>query len=82
MIKFSRILEQSFDRVEQQKIQFRTQVKDALAKDGGLQDGDFGPEVSRVVDMWMENPRSLLDSDDIEFIIDDETLFKDEDLNL
>jgi hypothetical protein len=79
MIKFSTLLEQTFDDVEQQKILFRTQVKDALAKDGGLQDGDFGPEVLRVVDMWMEDPRSLLDAEIIEFIVDDETLFQEED---
>jgi len=79
MIKFSTLLEQTFDNVEQQKILFRTQVKDALAKDGGLQDGDFGPEVLRVVDMWMEDPRSLLDAEIIEFIVDDETLFQEED---
>jgi len=79
MIKFSTLLEQTFDDVEQQKILFRTQVKDALAKDGGLHDGDFGPEVLRVVDMWMEDPRSLLDAEIIEFIVDDETLFQEED---
>lgn len=79
MIKFSRILEQSFDSLEQQKLQFRTQLKDTLAKEGGLQNGELGPEALRLVDMWMEDPRSLLDSDDMEFIIDDETLFQDED---
>lgn len=79
MIKFSRILEQSFDSLEQQKLQFRTQLKDTLAKEGGLRNGELGPEALRLVDMWMEDPRSLLDSDDIEFIIDDETLFQDED---
>lgn len=79
MIKFSTIFEESFDSLEQQKLQFRTQLRDTLAKEGGLQDGELGPEALRLVDRWMEDPRSLLDADDIEFIIDDETLFDDDD---
>ncbi len=82
MIKFSKIFEESSDTLEQQKLQFRTQLRDTLSKEGGLQDGELGPETLRLVNMWMEDPRSLLDSDDIEFIIDDETLFEDEDLTL
>lgn len=78
MIKFSTLLEQTFDNVEQQKLQFRTQLRAALVKDGGLQDGDFGPQVDALVNMWMEDPRSLLDGEDIEFIIDDETMFESE----
>lgn len=78
MIKLSALLEQTFDNVEQQKLQFRTQLRAALAKDGGLQDGEFGPELDALVNMWMEDPRSLLDGEAIEFIIDDETLFHNE----
>lgn len=78
MIKLSTLLEQTFDNVEQQKLYFRAQLRTALAKDGGLQDGEFGPEVETLVNTWMEDPRSLLDGEDIEFIIDDETLFQDE----
>ena len=78
MIKLSALLEQSFDNLEQQKLHFRTQLRTALAQDGGLQDGQFGPEVDALVTMWVEDPRSLLDAEDIEFIIDDETLFEDE----
>lgn len=78
MIKFSTLLEQTFDNVEQQKLQFRTQLRAALVKDGGLQNGDFGPQVDALVNMWMEDPRSLLDGEDIEFIIDDETMFESE----
>lgn len=78
MIKLSALLEQTFDNVEQQKLQFRTQLRAALAKDGGLQDGEFGTEVDALVNMWMEDPRGLLDGEAIEFIIDDETLFHNE----
>lgn len=79
MIKLSTLMEDVSDKLEQQKLEFRGQLRTALAKDGGLQNGDFGPEVTRVVDLWMEDPRTLLDGEDIEFIIDDETLFEEED---
>lgn len=68
------LLEQSFDNLEQQKLHFRTQLRAALAQDGGLQGGDFGPEVDALVNMWIADPRSLLDAEAIEFIVDDETL--------
>lgn len=75
MIKIKDLIQEQSNLLEMHKEEFRKQLKTALVKDGGLQDGEPGPEVQRVLDRWMDDPRSLLDSDDIEFILDDETLF-------
>jgi hypothetical protein len=82
MIKISNILQEDSSNfstmVAQQKEMFRTQLRTALAADGGLIDGEVGVEVQTLLDLWMEDPRSLLDADDLEFILDDETLFNDD----
>lgn len=78
MIKLTTLFEETFDKLEQQKLQFRTQLRKVLDREGGLRDGELGPEAAKLINQWMEDPRSLLDSDDIEFILDDETLFQEE----
>lgn len=82
MIKISNIIQEDSSNfstmLTQQKNTFRTQLRKALAVDGGLVDGEVGVEVQTLLDFWMEDPRNLLDAEDLEFILDDETLFKDD----
>lgn len=81
-MKLSKIaVENSFNPklLSKQKAQFRQEMQQALSKEGGLVDGEPGPVVQALIDRWMEDPRSVLSAEDIEFILDDETLFSEED---
>lgn len=47
--------------------ELRRELEKALKKDRG----EYGDNVERVVDKWMEKPNTVLDASDIDFIIDD-----------
>lgn len=78
MIRINDLIQEDYDNVQKQKIEFRSRLRDALAKDGGLDNGEPGVHAQALLDLWMEDPRNMLDADDLEFILDDETLFNNE----
>lgn len=49
----------------------RKELEKALKRDKGNPEG---PNVEKVLDKWMEDESTVLDADDIEFVLDDLTM--------